>query len=870
MENEERLKAALADRYQIEREIGSGGMATVYLAQDLRHDRQVAVKVLNPEVTQSLGAERFLRESKTVANLTHSHILPLFDSGEADGFLFYVMPYVKGESLWTRLTKEKQLPAEDAIQITREIADALAYPHEEGVIHRDVKPANIMLGAGHAVLADFGVAHAVAEAREDRITRTGTSLGTPAYMSHEQAMGERELDGRSDQYALGCVLYEMLAGHPPFTGAQVEAVVRQHLTAEPPSVTQVRPAVTEEVVRVINRALAKSPADRFKNTAEMAAALAVTTTPAQKAEMGMSRWYRVGIAMVVLAALIVLGIRVLGPGGASDLDRRVVAVMPFENLTGNLELEYVGRMASVGLTQLLQSTGRVMVRNYDNAWTAFEYAKTLVEQGEASSRLEVFASELGAGTIIHGAYDLQGGQLCFDASVTNAVSGNLLWLLPRACGNTDSPRTAIEALRPRLMGAMATEFDSALEPYVNLVVHSPTAEAAREFAIGARLYLEDSEHEEAVTHLLRAHELDPEFYAALNMARTASSNIPTAAGTALADSIRSVLSDHQLELPPYDRALLQASLALQAGDLQGNLRWFEQACDIAPGEKACYNFARALSGRGNDPRRAIEVLTTQLQPEKGWMRGWVAYWQVLSSAHIVIGESQRALDVLEEAREVHPRENLDLQLVAALAGSGRVDEAMAFLEDSIPVLFPDRRPAETSSVGWRAYLMGAVLHHEGSPEEANRAWDYSVGWLLDRIKEDPDNRTLHYRIGLSLYLLGRLEEAEEHWERAVELNPASLGSTVGLSMIAVKRGDRDEGGRRLAWVDEQGLSHFMGGLYKARLAEAMGDRVRAVDYLREMRSGPVWDGSLYDRLIGSFPSLHGYPPFEDLVWPRNR
>jgi len=308
MGNEERLKAALADRYQIEREIGSGGMATVYLAEDLKHHRRVAVKVLNPELAQTLGAERFLREIETAANLTHPHIIPLFDSGEADGFLFYVMPYVKGESLRTRLTKEKQLPVEDAVQITREIADALAYAHEEGVIHRDVKPANIMLEAGHAVLADFGVAHAVAEAKDDRITRTGTSLGTPAYMSPEQATGEQDLDGRSDQYALGCVLYEMLAGHPPFTGAQVEAVVRKHLTEEPPSVTKARPTVEEEVTRVISRALAKSPADRFRTTGEMAAALALTTSPTPAGTPGQRKSVLPPVAGAVAVTLAAVGL----------------------------------------------------------------------------------------------------------------------------------------------------------------------------------------------------------------------------------------------------------------------------------------------------------------------------------------------------------------------------------------------------------------------------------------------------------------------------------------------------------------------------------------------------------------------------------
>jgi serine/threonine-protein kinase len=210
MDQEERLRSALADRYQIEREIGRGGMATVYLAEDLKHDRKVAVKVLNPKLAQNLGAERFLREIRTVANLTHPHILPIFDSGEADGFLYYVLPYAKGESLRSRLTKEKQLPVEDAIQITREIAGALAYAHREGVIHRDVKPANIMLEEGHAVLADFGVAHAVAEAKDERLTRTGTSLGTLAARRGEHAEAVRiseELAGIDRPFLQGSNTY---------------------------------------------------------------------------------------------------------------------------------------------------------------------------------------------------------------------------------------------------------------------------------------------------------------------------------------------------------------------------------------------------------------------------------------------------------------------------------------------------------------------------------------------------------------------------------------------------------------------------------------------------------------------------------------
>ena len=258
-----RLTAALADSYAIERELGAGGMATVYLAQDVKHHRQVAIKVLKPELAAAIGSERFLREIKLTARLDHPHILPLHDSGEADGFLYYVMPYVEGETLRDRLNRETQLPIDDALRITGEVADGLDFAHRHEVVHRDIKPENILLSEHHARVADFGIARAISAAGGDRVTETGLAVGTPAYMSPEQAAGDERLDGRADLYALGCVLYEMLAGQPPFTGPTAESLVRQHLAVEPPAVTNLRPAVSREVARVLSRALAKNPADRW-------------------------------------------------------------------------------------------------------------------------------------------------------------------------------------------------------------------------------------------------------------------------------------------------------------------------------------------------------------------------------------------------------------------------------------------------------------------------------------------------------------------------------------------------------------------------------------------------------------------------------
>src|SRR5947208_3947562 len=269
-----RLQAALADRYTIERELGRGGMATVYLAQDRKHHRQVAIKVLKPELAAALGPERFLREIDTAARLNHPHILPLHDSGEAAGLLYYVMPYVEGETLRDRLSRDKQLPLGDALQIAREVADALSYAQSHDVVHRDLKPENILFEAGHAVVTDFGIARAITAAGGEKLTGTGIAVGTPAYMSPEQAAASARVDERSDIYNLGCVLYEMLAGQPPYTGPSAESIVRQHLAAAPPRVSAMRAAVPPAIEQAIERALVKTPADRFATAAELVEALA--------------------------------------------------------------------------------------------------------------------------------------------------------------------------------------------------------------------------------------------------------------------------------------------------------------------------------------------------------------------------------------------------------------------------------------------------------------------------------------------------------------------------------------------------------------------------------------------------------------------
>ena len=308
-----RLSAALADRYTIQEELGAGGMATVYLAEDLKHHRKVALKILRPELAAILGAERFLKEIEVTANLQHPNILPLYDSGEADTFLYYVMPYIEGESLRDKLNREKQLGVEEMVEIAKSVAAALQYAHERNVVHRDIKPENILLQSGQALVADFGIALAVSQAGGTRLTETGLSLGTPHYMSPEQATGDRELDARSDIYSLGCVSYEMLVGEPPHVGNSVQAILAKILSDTPAPITRARELVPPNVDAAVQRALARSPADRFTNAAQFAEALTnptftlpTTQATAVAGAAAPGPWNRLAIGATALAAILLL------------------------------------------------------------------------------------------------------------------------------------------------------------------------------------------------------------------------------------------------------------------------------------------------------------------------------------------------------------------------------------------------------------------------------------------------------------------------------------------------------------------------------------------------------------------------------------
>ena len=456
----ELLRARLADRYRIERELGRGGMATVYLAEDLKHHRKVAIKVLHTEISAVLGPDRFLREIETTANLRHPHILPLFDSGDAGehggkqgSLLFYVMPLAEGESLRDRLNREKQLPVDDALRIAREVADALSYAHGRGIIHRDIKPENILLESGHAVVADFGIAKAVRAAGGEALTETGLSLGTPVYMSPEQAAGEADLDGRSDLYALACVLYEMLAGQPPFTGATAEALVRQHMVVDAPPVTNYRPAVPAAVAAALQRALAKVPADRFNPVAQFSEALraapSVATPPSASGGRSFRRPAALLAGLVVVAAIVGFLLWHRAPSRAPT-GTASVAVLPFVDLSPDRTSAYFGDGISETLINALANVPGLSVAARTSAFAFRDKREDVREIGR----------QLGVATVLEGSVQRAGNHLRVTAQLIKTSDGLHLWSQSFDRGTDDIfavqdevARAVVSALQLRLVTA---------------------------------------------------------------------------------------------------------------------------------------------------------------------------------------------------------------------------------------------------------------------------------------------------------------------------------------------------------------------------------------------------------------------------------
>jgi serine/threonine protein kinase len=420
----ERISASLAGRYRVERELGHGGMATVYLARDLRHDRAVAIKVLPAELASQVRSDRFLREIRVIAQLTHPQILPLLDSGRLDdvdgapGLPYYVMPFVPGETLRAKMDREERLGAEEAVRLVREVADALDFANRRGIIHRDIKPENILLLEGHAIVSDFGIARAL-DATADRVTATGVAIGTPAYMSPEQAMGDAELDGRSDQYALACLLYEMLAGAPPFKGTTPQALIRQHMMDAPTSVRLVRPDIPASIDAALRRAMAKAPDERFPTSTDFTRALHDGAAPRTNAS---SRYSLIAGGIVLCVAAVVLGYRTfdarqMAVAGTSAYSTRI-AVLPLRSVSADPADQYFADGMTDELISSLAGISelKVMARSSLAALSA---------SGRPSSA--EIARALNVGSILDGSVRKDGQHLRITLTLSDPRTGDARW-----------------------------------------------------------------------------------------------------------------------------------------------------------------------------------------------------------------------------------------------------------------------------------------------------------------------------------------------------------------------------------------------------------------------------------------------------------
>jgi eukaryotic-like serine/threonine-protein kinase len=863
------LATALAGRYTIERELGQGGMATVYLAHDLRHDRPVAMKVLRPELTASLGPERFLREVRTTARLDHPHILPLLDSGDTEGILWYTMPYVEGESLRERLRREGQLPIEHALRIASEVADALDYAHEQKIVHRDIKPENILLARGHARVADFGIARALEAAGGGQLTQTGMAVGTPAYMSPEQASGAA-VDARSDIYALGCVLYEMLAGEPPFTGPTPQAVIARRFTETPRPLHATRDRVPPYVENAVAQALARTPADRFETASEFARALelvsaaALPSTPALPSMSALWGGRRLA-AMLVLGIAIGLGVlfawRRSQPKAVSSADAaKRVAVLPFENVSSPADAYFAdgltdavrGKLAAVPGLQVIAST------------SANQY------RGSTKPPRQI-AGELGVRYLLVGRvrWDKHAGESRVEVSpelieVTPTGAPTTRWQEPFDAALSDVFRVQAD-IATRVAGALdvalgsGTRSELATRPTTNL-------DAYDAFLKGQEAELRDDARRRAAEYYEQAVKLDPGFataWARLSLVRSR-----LYATWASADS----------------------TYARQAGEAAE--RATTLAPELAEGYIAVANYHDVVT---NDSRRAHEAALTAMRLAPTNADGLRA----LALAEQELGRWEASIQLLERARALDPRSVLSFErLGRALLWMHRYREALTIFDRALALA-----PGDLGIVEGRAMVHLAqgdlaaarrLLREPPSgimPEAfvAYIATFWDLGWVLTdeqqrlllRLRPEPfdgdraswglalaqvaafrgDARTARAyadsaRVALERKTAAIPNEAQEHALLGVAL------AYMGRRAEAVREGER---GRDLLPISRDAEDGPYQQHQLARIYVLLGEPERALDQLEPLLKIPYYLSPAWLRIDPTFEPLRKHPRFQRLA-----
>ncbi len=770
----ERVTAALADQYAIERELGQGGMATVYLAEDLKHHRQVAIKVMRPELAAAMGSERFLREISIAAQLQHPHILMLIDSGEADGILYYVMPYVEGESLADRVERETQLPIDEALLIGREVASALAYAHSHGVIHRDIKPDNIMLTGGHAVVMDFGIGRAVSEAGGEKLTQTGMSVGTPAYMSPEQGAGEANIDGRTDIYALGSVIYELLVGEAPYTGPTAQAIIAKRYADPVPSARRLRDTIPPNVDSAIQKAMAKIPADRFSTAEQLAVALTTATgsgeivsvpVPSGSVRAPMVRRVMrargIAAAAALVVALVVFVVMPLVKGsdvGVAATDKVTLAILPFQNL-GDPDDEYFAE----GMTEELSNRlARLSGLSVIGPASAGRFSISDMGEGAVGDALHV--EYLLAGTI-RWAKEADGSiRVQVTPRLVKVSDESRVWGEPFEAEFLDVfelqanlAERVVQALDVTLLGSEARAIRAA-------PTDNPAAYQA--YVLG-RYYQTRSDGPRAIEHYETAISLDPEFALAY---------------AGLADGYH---------------------YALQSGpggvNLGGMLR--QKYENWAKAEQAA---RRALALDSTLGAAHVSLAFVQMFRELNWSAAEAGYLRGLAldpdyaQGHsrygmllLATGRVDAALEAVRRAADLDPlAPHYQSGLASVLSAVGRFDEALA-ATDSILAL---------DSLYTRAYLIKGLIHLKlrdfdaaalnaargGLPPDLVELWHTAVvgpGGSEALVEYLDRNEALVERIPSTIAIL--LASVGEY-DRAIEALYRAYGDRVFDTLLHVK------------------------------------------------------------------------------------
>ena len=779
------VRQALSGRYQIVREIGRGGMATVYLAQDLKHPRQVALKVLRPEVAGALGADRFLKEIELAARLQHPHILGLLDSGTAGDVLYYVMPYVEGESLRHRLDRESQLRVDAAITIAREVAGALDYAHSHGVIHRDIKPENILLSAGQALVADFGIAKALDAAGGEKLTETGLALGTPHYMSPEQASATRSLDGRADVYALGCVLYEMLAGAPPFTGPSAQSILARHAVDPVPSLHTVRGTVPAGIEWAITKAMAKVPADRFASAGEFADALAHPEhAPIHRVRQ--PRMLRAGLAVGAFGAAValLLGLNVGGlrdrlEGLSAGGRIRSLAVLPLENPSGDSTQKFFADgMTELLITDLAQIGALgVMGRN-----SVMKY------QHDTLSAPEI-ARELHVDAVVTGRVERSGDKVRITAQLIPAATGRVLW-----AKGYDRDLRDVLALEGELAQAIANEIKVKLTPEerARLTKVHPVDPDAHEAYLKGRYYWNQrtsNDLKKSIEYFQQAIAIDPTYalayagiadcYSVLGSTDTDVLSPDDAFPKARAAAERALEIDSTLGQAHASLAYIKHHYEW---DWVGAEKEYRQAISLNPRDPNTHHwYSHYLVGMGRfqeslaESRLALKLdpLDFILNVHLGWhylmarrsdeaveelrrdigmnAKSWAGH-NFLGRAYEQLGRYSDAIAPLEKATAVSPGNPAMLSALAhAYALAGKRNEAKRILGQLL--LMRQQRYVSPYEI---AVIHVGLGERDQAFEWLERAYREHSGWLsylnvefrLDPLRSDPRFADLVRRVGL--------------------------------------------------------------------------------------------------------------------------